>query len=130
MIGDMRMAWALAHRAASRYSERMTAKRILLLAGIAMLAACGREADLKPAAGHSLPQKPMMARTTPTVDQLLTPPTTARPDRIDELVKKSQPRPRDPFDLPPPSGGNAPSLPAGTDPGTVTNISSASTPGE
>jgi len=107
----------------------MTATRILLLAGIAMLTACGREADLQPAPGHSLPPKPMMARTTPTVDQLLTPPTTTRPNRVDELVKKSQPRPQDPFDLPPPSGGNAPSLPAGSAPGPVDNTS-APTPGE
>jgi|SRR5436190_19102144 len=107
----------------------MRPKRILVIAGVAALASCGREADLKPAAGHSLPVKPLMARTTPTVEQLLTPPSYARPDRVDELVKKSQPRPQDPFDLPPPTGGTAPSLPAGTDPGTITNNTS-STPGE
>ena len=33
-------------------------------------------------------------------------------DRVDELVKRSQPRPQDPFDLPPPTGGAAPGLPA------------------
>ena len=60
---------------------------------------------------------------------LLTPPAYARPDRVDELVKRSQPRPADPFDLPPPSGGSAPSLPAGTDPGAVTNNSASATPG-
>ena len=70
-------------------------------------------ADLKPAAGQSLPVKPLMARTTPTPNELLTPPTYATPDRVDELMKKSQPRPHDPFDLPPPTGGAAPSLPAG-----------------
>lgn len=83
------------------------------------LAGCGRVAELQPAPGHSLPVKPAMARATPTVEQLLTPPTYARPDRVDELVKKSQPRAADPFDLPPPSGGAAPSLPAGTPPSTV-----------
>ena len=70
----------------------------------------------------------MMAKTTPTVEQLLTPPTYARPNRIDELVKRSQPRPTDPFDLPPATGGNAPSLPAGTDPGPVTNETGTVTP--
>src|SRR5436190_4043496 len=108
----------------------MRPKRILVIAGVAALASCGREADLKPAAGHSLPVKPEMARTTPTVEQLLTPPTYARPDRVDELVKRSQPRASDPFDLPPPSGGAAPSLPAGSNPSTVpaTTVTTA-TPG-
>ena len=75
----------------------------------------------------------MMARTTPTVEQLLTPPTYARPDRVDELVKRSQPRASDPFDLPPPSGGEAPSQPAGTPPSNVpatTTTTSSPTPGE
>jgi NADH-quinone oxidoreductase subunit M len=49
---------------------------------------------------------------------------------VDELLKKSQPRSADPFDLPPPSGGSAPSLPGGVDPGTVTNNSTSSNPGE
>jgi hypothetical protein len=71
-----------------------------------------------------------MARTTPTVDDLLTPPSYTRPDRVDELVKKSEPRKADLFDLPPPTGGNAPSLPAGSDPGAITNNSTAATPGD
>jgi len=114
----------------SRYSGSMRAKHLLVIAGVAALAACGRQAELKPAPGHSLPVKPMMAHTTPTVKELLTAPTYARPDRVDELVKKSQPRPQDPFDLPPPTGGTAPSLPAGPDPGTITNNTSSSTPGD
>src|SRR3954454_18152672 len=56
-------------------------------------------------------------------------PPYARPRRVDELVKRSQPRPQDPFDLTPPTGGTAPSLPAGTDPGTVPDTTS-NTPGE
>ncbi len=60
--------------------------------------------DLKPAAGHSLPVKPLMARATPTADQLLTPPAYANPDRVDELMKKSAPRQSDRFALPPPTG--------------------------
>ena len=106
----------------------MTAKRILLGLSLAALAGCGRQVDLRPAAGQPMPVKPLMAKTTPTVEQLLTPPTYARPNRIDELVKRSQPRPTDPFDLPPATGGNAPSLPAGTDPGPVTNETGTVTP--
>ena len=61
-------------------------------------------ADLKPPAGQPLPVKPLMAKTTPTPDELLTTPAYADPDRVDELMKKSMPRQADPFDLPPPSG--------------------------
>jgi hypothetical protein len=108
----------------------MRSKRILVTAGVVALTSCGRQTDLEPAPGHKMPVKPLMARSAPTVDQLLTPPTYTRPDRVDELVKKSQPRPQDPFDLPPPTGGAAPSLPAGTDPGAVTNNTTVSNPGE
>lgn len=103
-------------------------KRILALLSLAALASCGRQVDLRPAAGQPMPVKPMMAKSTPTLEQLLTPPTYARPNRVDELVKRSQPRPTDPFDLPPATGGNAPSLPAGTDPGPVTNETGTVTP--
>src|SRR5947208_12161894 len=106
----------------------MTTRRILILLAITLVGACGREADLQPAPGKSLPVKPLMARATPTVDDLLTPPPFTRPARVDELVKRSQPRPADPFDLPPPSGGSAPSLPAGTDPSPITNDTGPATP--
>ena len=108
----------------------MKGQRILIFAGLTVLAGCGRVADLEPAPGHKLPVKPLMARATPTVDELLTPPSYTRPSRVDELVKKSQPRPQDPFDLPPPTGGAAPSLPAGSDPGTVPDTTTNSTPGD
>lgn len=108
----------------------MRDQRILAIAGVLALGSCGRQTDLEPAPGHNMPVKPLMARTAPSVDQLLTPPAYARPDRIDELVKKSLPRPQDPFDLPPPTGGAAPSLPAGTDPGAVTNNVTVLNPGE
>ena len=94
----------------------MTFARTALIASAVLLAGCGKMTDLKPAAGQSLPVKPLMAKTTPTAKELLTPPAYANPERVDELVKKSEPRDADPFDLPPPSGGVAPALPAGTDP--------------
>src|SRR5579875_2106401 len=93
---------------------RMHLVRIAVLASIAMLGACGHEVDLKPANGHALPVKPEVARTTPTFRQLIQPPPQARPARVDELETRSKPRPADPFDLPPPTGGAAPALP---DPG-------------
>jgi hypothetical protein len=108
----------------------MTFARILILATILVAAGCGRVAELKPAAGKSPPVKPLMARTAPTADQLLTAPSYARPDRVDELMKRSEPRKHDPFDLPPPSGGAAPPLPAGTTPEPVSDNSTSVTPGD
>ena len=90
----------------------MSRKRIILIAGILALGSCGRVAELKPAKGESLPVKPLMARATPTPDDLLKLPPYAKPDRVDELIKRSEPRPQDPFDLPPPTGGAAPIDPA------------------
>ena len=91
-------------------------RSIQLLAGGAALLAlsgCGNMADLQPAPGQSLPVKPLMAQTTPTPEQLLTPPAYADPDRIDELMRRSAPRQVDRFDLPPPSGA-APEVPVQT----------------
>ena len=112
----------------------MRAKAILIIVGTAALASCGREEDLRPRPGHAMPVKPAMARSTPTFQQLLTSPPQARPARIDELVTRSKPRADDPFDLPPPTGGAAPSGPPGTDPGAapanVTDNTTVSNPGE
>jgi hypothetical protein len=107
----------------------MKPSRALLVIAILGIASCGRVAELKPAPGNTLPVKPLMARTTPTADQLLTTPPYARPDRVDELMKRSEVRKPDPFDLPPPTGGAAPALPAGTDPGPVSNDTGPVTPG-
>ena len=106
----------------------MKALRVGLIIGLGVLAGCGKIADLKPAAGQPLPVKPLMAKTTPTPAELLTAPTYARPDRVDELVKRSKPRQADPFDLPPPSGGAGPPAPAGTDPEPVSNETGPAVP--
>jgi hypothetical protein len=99
----------------------MTPSRLLLAVSLIALAGCGRVSELKPEAGHSLPVKPLLARATPTANELLTPPTYARPDRVDELMKRSTARKADPFDLPPATGGAAAALPAGTDLTPVTD---------
>ncbi|MGE5561972.1 MAG: hypothetical protein ACM3ZV_01540 [Bacillota bacterium] len=93
----------------------MKLTRIIAALGIASLAGCGHVTELKPAPGEPLPVKPLMARATPTPADLLRIPTYAKPDRVDELMKRSQPRAEDPFDLPPPTGGAAPSLPPGSE---------------
>ena len=106
----------------------MNPAHLLLLTLTLGMAGCGRVAELKPAAGKSLPVKPQMARATPTAQDLLAIPTYAKPQRVDELVTRSQPRPADAFDLPPPTGGNAPPGPAGANPQPVTNETGPATP--
>jgi hypothetical protein len=83
--------------------------RFLAASVLLALAGCGKMAELEPVKGQPLPVKPLMARATPTPNELLTPPAYANPDRVDELMKKSTPRQSDPFDLPPPTG-QAPTL--------------------
>ncbi|HEX8842033.1 MAG TPA: hypothetical protein VF757_07005 [Sphingomicrobium sp.] len=106
----------------------MRPMRVIPVVLLALLAACGKVADLQPPPGHTLPVKPLMARATPTPEELLTVPQYARPNRVDELVKRSEPRKPDPFDLAPPVGSAAPALPAGTDPQPVSNETGPATP--
>lgn len=75
--------------------------RILLPLALLALSACGSRGDLKPAAGETLPVKPYGAVATPSATDLLTPSTQARPTRSDELLRSSEQRRRDDFDLPP-----------------------------
>lgn len=67
-----------------------------------LLAACGSREPLRPAPGDSFPVAPAMATRTPTVDEMLEPTPIARPERVDELLRRSEEREDDRFDLPPP----------------------------
>src|SRR5687767_5398460 len=93
----------------------MASRSLMLLACAVLFAGCGQVADLKPEPGEPMPVKPLMARTTPTPNDLLAIPTYAKPGRVDELMRRSEPRAQDPFNLPPPTGAAAPSLPAGSE---------------
>jgi hypothetical protein len=79
-------------------------KKIVMLGALALIAltGCGKQETLKPATGHMLPPKPLTAASQPDVDALLKPPTETRPARSDDVLTKSQVRPDDRFDLPPP----------------------------
>ena len=66
-----------------------------------LLAGCGSAAELQPAPGRSLPVAPAGARATPTPHELLTATTQQRPERSDELLRRSDERRSDEFDLPP-----------------------------
>lgn len=68
-----------------------------------LLSGCGSASALKPATGESLPVAPYGARATPTPEDLLKPSNQARPERSDELLKNSEERRGDEFDLPPPN---------------------------
>ena len=77
-------------------------ERLVIFAAL-LLAGCGSAEQIKPAPGQALPPKPYGASETPTPKQLLAPSTQARPQRNDELLKDSEKRQPDPFDLPPQS---------------------------
>ena len=84
-------------------------KRIILLAVLA-LAACGIRQPLAPASGQAMPPAPAMASRAMTTEELLKPPPVARPERTDELLRRSEERVDDRFDLPPgdiPADSNA-----------------------
>ncbi len=66
-----------------------------------VLGACGLREPLRPAPGESMPPAPPMAPRARTTDELLAPPPVARPGRIDELLRRSEEREDDRFDLPP-----------------------------
>ena len=85
-------------------------KRVVLLLLGTSLAGCGLREPLQPPPGGTMPQAPAMARRAPTTEEMLTPPPIARPERVGELLTRSEERSDDRFDLPPPD------VPAGQDP--------------
>jgi hypothetical protein len=76
---------------------------VLLLAPVAVLTlgGCGLREPLSPAPGSHMPPAPAMAPRPLTTDELLAPPVQARPGRVDELLRRSEEREDDRFDLPP-----------------------------
>ncbi len=76
-------------------------KRLTIIALTFALTACGRTADLEPAAGASLPPAPYGASEPPSAERLLASEPQAVPERSVELRSVSEEREDDPFDLPP-----------------------------
>ena len=72
-----------------------------LLLAVLLLSACGNRQQLKPAAGNAMPQKSASSPRQATVDDLLKRPPQSQPERVDDLLRKSQERREDRFDLPP-----------------------------
>ncbi len=77
-------------------------RRAAILPIVLLAAGCGLREPLQPPPGESLPVAPMAAREAPSPERLLTPPPIARPVRVDELLRRSEPREDDRFDMPPP----------------------------
>ena len=77
-------------------------RRLAIILALTLVAGCGRREDLAPRTGASMPVKPATALSQPIVDDLLKPPTQARPNRVDDPLTKSVERPDDKFHLPPP----------------------------
>lgn len=80
----------------------MKAPRIIFLMGITLSAsACGKFGELEPRSGNALPPKAYGQTLEQTAEALTTPSVQARPGRTDELLKRSERREDDPFDVPP-----------------------------
>jgi hypothetical protein len=75
--------------------------RLFLAASLLALGACGGREPLRPAAGEQSPIAPAQSARAPTTDELLTPPPVLRPERVDEVLRRSEERQDDRFDLPP-----------------------------
>ena len=76
-------------------------RKLALLPLLLALGACGAREPLRPKAGDAMPVAPAMASRAPTTEELLTPPPIARPQRVDEPLRRSEEREDDRFDLPP-----------------------------
>jgi predicted small lipoprotein YifL len=77
-------------------------RRLLALAVLLAVSACGQKTGLVPEAGKQLPPPPYGREDRKSAEALLTPPTQAIPERSVELRRRSEEREDDPFDLPPP----------------------------
>lgn len=76
-------------------------RRAIVLLALLGLAACGGRQALKPIEGQRSPPVPRGADAAPTPQQLMEASTQARPERNAELLRQSEEREADTFDLPP-----------------------------
>ena len=86
----------------------MTSKALLAACAAALLTAgCGLREPLRPADGQSMPIAPVLSSRPLTANELLAVSSEMRPLRVDEPLTRSERRPVDRFDLPPPDVGGA-----------------------
>lgn len=74
-------------------------------AAATLLAGCGIREPLRPAQGQMMPPAPALATRQLTSEELLAVAPEVRPLRVDEPFTRSERRPIDRFDLPPPDVG-------------------------
>lgn len=80
----------------------MTVKKKSTVFCLAILVAgCGKVGPLEPRAGAAAPAKAYGTEAVADAETLITPSVQARPGRSDELMRRSERRTDDPFDLPP-----------------------------
>jgi hypothetical protein len=79
----------------------MNARWLTVAVVAATLAGCGAKRGLQPPDGKQ-PPLPVAAKGRPTFEEMTTPPPQAAPDRVNDPLPRSEPRPDDRFDLPPP----------------------------
>jgi hypothetical protein len=79
----------------------MIVRKAALLALALGLGACGKVGDLEPRSGNSLPPLAYGQKAQQSAEALTTPSAQARPARSDELLRRSERREEDPFDVPP-----------------------------
>lgn len=87
---------------------------IAVLTVLAALSACGKVGPLEPTPGITPPAKAIGQTEVPGTTELLEPSVQTRPGRSDELMRRSERRTDDPFDLPPGSEVKAETPPADT----------------
>ena len=83
--------------------------KFLALLSLTALTACGKVGPLEPQAGQAPPVKAYGQTEVPDSEALVLASEQARPGRSDELMRRSERRTDDPFDLPP---GSEPKLEA------------------
>ncbi len=87
----------------------MTRSNIRTLCALSLvslaIAGCGKVGELTPQTGKAMPSRAYGQSQEQTATALITPSVQSRPGRSDELLRRSQSRNDDPFDLPP---GSAP----------------------
>jgi hypothetical protein len=84
-------------------------RKIATLSLALAIAGCGKVGDLEPKAGQAMAPKAIGQTEPSTAEELSTPSVQTRPGRSDELMRRSERRRDDPFDLPP---GKEPEKPA------------------
>jgi hypothetical protein len=83
------------------HSKNAAPVRCVVVIGLLLVAACGKQGNLTPVPPRTAPVVPMGVGTVPTAEQMLVLPPQSAPARVDDPVSSSQARPADRFNLPP-----------------------------